>query len=63
MTLALDLYKGTFTTPIASSSRSSSVDNPSQSQTLTIQESLFRMLYTDDSDEEVPDLGHLDEKI
>ena len=50
-----------FATPIESSSRSSSVDNPSQ--TLSKKEKLLKKLYTDDSDEEVTDLRQLDEKI
>ena len=49
-----------FTTPTASSSRPST---PSHSHTLTAKDNLFDTVYSDDSDEEVPDVSQLDEKI
>ena len=55
-----NLQSTSFTTPTASSSRPST---PSHSHTLTAKDNLFDTVYSDDSDEEVPDLSQLDEKI
>ena len=55
-----NLQSTIFTTPTASSSRPST---PSHSHTLTAKDNLFDTVYSDDSDEKVPDLSQLDEKI
>ena len=57
----INLQSTSFTTPTASSSRPST---PSHSLTLTAKDNLFDSVYSsDDSDEEVPDISQLDEKI